>query len=95
MLHEVILHLKPLPEFTYNKCVRRNNIYEKAILCESGVAVADQFDEIATKHFKLHVYNIFRQYSELKFLKRNLTDNDVIFSVSFSRNYDNKQFHEI
>ena len=33
------------------------------MLCESGVAVADQFDEIATKHFKLHVYNIFQQYS--------------------------------
>ena len=83
MLNEVILHLKSLPEVTYNKWVQRSNIYEKAILCESGVAVADQFDEIATKHFKLHVYNIFRQYSELKFLKRNLIDNDVIFSVDF------------
>ena len=69
MLNEVILHLKSLPEVTYNKWVQRSNIYEKAILCESGVAVADQFDEIATKHFKLHFYNIFRQYSELKFLK--------------------------
>ena len=95
MLNEVILHLKSLPEVTYNKWVWRNNIYEKVILCESVVAVADQFDEIATKHFKLHVYNIFWQHSELKFLKRNLTDNDVIFSVDFSRNYDNKQFHEI
>ena len=72
---------------------KKQHIWE--MLCESGVAVADQFDEIATKHFKLHVYNIFWQHSELKFLKRNLTDNDVIFSVDFSRNYDNKQFHEI
>ena len=32
---------------------------------------------------------------ELKFLKRNLTDNNVIFSVDFSWNYDVKQFHEI
>ena len=52
-LNEVILHLKSLPEVTYNKWVRRNNIYKKAILCESGVAVAEQFDEIATKHFKV------------------------------------------
>ena len=59
MLNEVILHLKSLPQVTYNKWVRRNNIYEKVILCESVVAVADQFDEIATKHFKLPVYNIF------------------------------------
>ena len=50
MLNEVILHLKSLPEVTYNKWVQRSNIYEKAILCESGVAVADQFDEIDTKH---------------------------------------------
>ena len=54
------------------------------------MAVADQFDEIVTKHFKLHVYNIFQQYSELKFLKRNIKDNDVTFSVDFSRNYDKK-----
>ena len=54
-----------------------------------------QFDEIVTKHFKLHVYNIFQQYSELKFLKRNIKDNDVTFSVDFSRNYDKKKFHEI
>ena len=53
MLNEVILHLKSLPEVIYNKWVRRNNIYEKAILCESGVPVAEQFDEIATKHFKV------------------------------------------
>ena len=81
-----MLDKKSWPEVTYNKWVQRNNIYEKAILCESGVAVADQFDEIAIKHFQLHVYNIFRQYSELKFFKNNLTDNDIIFSVDFSRN---------
>ena len=95
MLNEVSLHLKSFPEVTYNKWVRRNNIYEKAILCESAVAVANQFDEIDTKHFKLHVYSMFQQHSELKFLKRNLADNGVIFSVDFSRNCDNKQFHEI
>ena len=50
---------------------------------------------IVTKHFKLHFYNIFWLYSELKFLKRNLTDSDVKFSFDFSRNYDNKQLHEI
>ena len=41
MLHEVILHLKSLPKVTYNKWVQINKIYEKAILFESGVAVAD------------------------------------------------------
>ena len=90
MLNEVIFHLKSLPEVAYNKWVQRNNIYVKAVLCESGVAVAEQFEKVVTKHFKLHVYKIFCQYSELKFLKRNPADIGVIFTVGFSRNYGNK-----
>ena len=57
--------------------------------------VADSFDEMTTKKFKLHVYNIFRQYSELKHLKKTLGEEEVILSVDFSRNYKNKQCHEI
>ena len=43
----------------------------------------------------MHICNIFRQYSELKYLKQNLKSNEVILSVDFSRNYNNKQKHEI
>ena len=46
------------------------------------------------KILKLHTYNIFRQYSELKYLKQNLKSNGVILSVDFSCNY-NKRKHEI
>ena len=42
------------------------------------------FNDILTKSFKMHVYNISRQYSELKHLKANC-----------SKNYDNKLHHEI
>ena len=41
------------------------------------------------------MYNICRQFSELKFLKNNLKPNEVILSVDFSQNYENKQLHEI
>ena len=51
--------------------------------------------EILTKSFKTHVYNIKRQYSELKYLKANLEEDEITLSVDFSKNYDNKQHHEI
>ena len=51
--------------------------------------------EILTKSFKMHVYNMSRQYSELKHLKANLKEDEIILSVDFSKNYDNKQHHEI
>ena len=45
--------------------------------------------------FRIHVYNVSRQHSELKYLKKNLKENEVIFSVEFSKNYENKQRNEI
>ena len=51
--------------------------------------------EILTKSFKMHVYNIKCQYYELKHLKANLTEDEIILSVDFLKNYDKKQHHEI
>ena len=41
------------------------------------------------------MYNIYRQFSELKYPKRNLKSDEIILSVDFSRHYENKQLHEI
>ena len=41
------------------------------------------------------MYNIYIQFSELKYLKRNLKSDEIILSVDFSHNYENKQVHEI
>ena len=41
------------------------------------------------------MYNIYKQFSELKYLKKNLKSDEIILSVDFSRNYENKQLHEI
>ena len=51
--------------------------------------------EILTKSFKMHDYNIKLQYFELKHLKANSKEDETILSVDFSKNYDNKQHHEI
>ena len=57
--------------------------------------VAETLDEITTKTFKLHVSNISRQFSELKYLKKFLKNDEAILCVDFSSNHENKQRHKI
>ena len=62
----------------------------------SGEYVVELLNEIIFREkFCRHCYNIYRQFSELKFMKKNLEENEVILSVDFSRNYENKQVHEV
>ena len=44
---------------------------------------------------RMHKYNIYRQFSELKWLKANPKEDEVILNVDFSKNYKNTQLHEI
>ena len=44
---------------------------------------------------RTHKYNIYRQFVEIKWLKANLKEEEVILSVDFSKKYENKQLHEI
>ena len=39
--------------------------------------------EILTKSFKMHVYNISCQYSQLKHLKASLKEDEITLSVDF------------
>ena len=39
---------------------------------------------------RMHKYNIYSQFSELKWVKANLKEDEVILSVNFSKNYENK-----
>ena len=41
------------------------------------------------------MFNIYRQFSELKYLKRNLKSDENILSVDFFHNYQNKELYEI
>ena len=80
---------------TFYKWIKIGGLHKKVELSETGSIVADQLGEICGKGMKTHVYNFFRQYSELKYLKKNLEEGEVILSVEFSRNYYNKQHREI
>ena len=64
-------------------------------MIDSVSDIAMQLQDLLNKNLKLHICNIFRQYSELKYLKQNLKINEVVLSVDFSRNYNNKQKHDI
>ena len=59
---------------------------------EAAILLAELVDG---NKMKMHKYNIYRQSSELKCLKKNLKEDEVILSVDFSKNYENKQRHEI
>ena len=50
----------------------KKNFYQKVEFTESGIVVAETLDEITTKTFKLHVHNIFQQFSELEYFKKSL-----------------------
>ena len=92
---EITECLKDSDDITYHKWVKQGGIYKKANICESSTIFIEQFEDLCGRKMKIHVYNIFRQFSELKHLKNNLEENQVILSVDFSKNYDNKQNHEI
>ena len=87
--------LEQIDEITYAKWVRKGSLYKKIQITDQGINICESLRFIISKNFKIHIYNIYRQYSELKYLKSNLEENEVILSVDFSRNYENKQKHEI
>ena len=74
--------------------VCREKRYQKDEVVVSGDDMIALLKQILTKSFKMHVYNMSRQYSELKHLKANLKEDEIILSVGFSKDYD-KQHHEI
>ena len=41
------------------------------------------------------MYNIYSQFRELNYLKRDLKKDEIILRVDFFGNYENKQLHEI
>ena len=94
-IEDILNALEGASGLKHARWVCREKRYQKDEVAESGDDVILLLKEIITKSFKMHVYNIKHQYSELKHLKANLNDNEIILSADFSKNYDNKQHHEI
>ena len=87
--------MQSFDEVVYSQWVSQKNIYIKKEFAGTGLEAVDVFTNFSGKQFKVHMYNVCRQFSKLKFLKNNLKPNEIILSVDFSRNYENKQLHEI
>ena len=91
---DILNALEGVSEVKYARWVRREKHCQNDEVVDSGDDVIVMSKEILTKSLKMHVYNIKRQYSELKHLEANLKEDEIILSVDFSKNY-NKQHHEI
>ena len=86
MLAYINEFLKTSDNITYSKWVRKDCLQHKIEISASGQLVAESIDEIGTKLNKLHMYNIFRQYSELKHLKKNLVEDEVLLVWIITKN---------
>ena len=63
---------------------------KKVELSDSGENIAELLQYMIPSSLKLHIYNFFRQHSELKYLKSQLGEEEVICTVDFSKNCENK-----
>ena len=57
--------------------------YQKYEVFDSGDDMIVMLKEILTRSFKMHVYNISCQYSQLKHLKASLKEDEITLSVDF------------
>ena len=78
----------------FYKCISNDIFCQKIEIIYSVEETRELMYKI-TSNFKVHLYNIFWQYSELRYLTCNLDNNGAILSVHFSGNYKNKQQSKI
>ena len=67
----------------FYKWMRKANFYQKIEITKSTEEIVQLIYEITTSNFTVHVCNIFWQYSELKYLKRNIGTDEAILSDDF------------
>ena len=88
--------LEGIDEVSLYVCKIPDKKVRKVMDTLSGEDFAERLETgIIGSCMKTHAYNIYWQYSELKHLTFHPSKKNFIFSVDFSRNYDNKQLHEI
>ena len=93
---EISENLEKVESLTFCKWTTKNKVVCKISDEISGEEAASKLVElISGEKLRLPRYNTSRQYAELKWLKSNLKIDEVILSIDFSKNYDNKQRHEI
>lgn len=93
---DILEFMKTVPEVKLKQWRRIDSKVRKIETTETGSHVVALLKEkVYDKGYLIHVYNIYRQFRELKTLKNKLALDEAIVSVDFARNYDNKQAAEI
>ena len=88
---EISENLEKVESLTFYKWTTKNKVICKISEEVSGEEAASKLVElISGEKLCLHHYNVYSQYAELKWLKSNLKIYEVILSIDFSKNYDNK-----
>ena len=88
---EISENLEKVESLTFYKWTTKNKVICKISEEVSGEEAASKLVElISGEKLRLHHYNVHNQYAELKWLKSNLKIYEVILSIDFSKNYDNK-----
>ena len=96
LLAEISENLEKVEPLTFYKWTTKNKVVCKISDEISGEEAASKLVElISGEKLPLHRYSTYRQYAELNWLKSNLKIDEMILSVDFSKNYDNKLRHEI
>ena len=72
-----------------------DDLSKKVELTDSGESISELLLNMVQSPLKWYIYNFVHQHSELKYLKFQLGEEEVICSVDYSKNYENKQKHEI
>ena len=83
---EICENLEKVESLTYYKWTTKNKVVCKISDEISGEEAVNKLVElISGEKLRLHRYNMYRQYAELKWLKRNLKIDEVILSTFYCR----------
>ena len=82
-IEDILIVLEGVSEVMYARRVCIEKGYQKYEVFDSGDDMIVMLKEILTKSFKMHVYNISCQYSQLKHLKASLKEDEITLSVDF------------
>ena len=96
VIAKICEELEKVDSLSYYRWVTRQKNVHKIQEQVTGEEAASLLSDLVDGNkMRMHKYNIYRQFSELKWLKKNLKEDEVILSVDFSKNYENKQRHEV
>ena len=84
-LNEIMSILSEIEEIIYSQWIREKKCYVKREFVDTDAEVVTLFKELSNLQFRFHMYNIYRQFSELKYLKRNLKSDEIWISVAIMR----------